>query len=590
MELQEPEPSTVFYKYPKFKYYGWETIYVEHQKQYLKLIDKYPDVNRLYLLMYLDFYKFDLVLTDLRMAKQYHKEDEEELQIIDVLKKSLKKADPVFLELAGEWFKHESPNALKEFIESILTGKKSKYPKLSTYNDNIETLNLLKSLTINFETTQFLKICPDPMDYILKAKTHLCYKFNGDKLTYLYDKFYRLPVPLIQAEFFVKHFHLLETVDALEDMMLDEEKYPESSENARSQLASGMMIYLSGMDDIDLLKEIAFVENKEAVEYHMSTEASMRLIELEEAKMANLIYICECCYETELLISEVYCCPKGHSFCLKCIETIVESQVTLKKLEIKCLTECTENLNLEMIKNIVNDKLCERIVSLEQTKEIDAANIENLESCTFCNFVASVPQDLKVFTCLNPKCGKELCRSCKKENHLPLSCYENIQTPEVVIRTRIENKMSEVLIRNCPVCKNRFLKDSGCNKIVCPCGTSICYICKKIITPIYEHFYHNRIMPNKCPLFTDENVVHVAVVEAAARLIIDEMRVTNPNLLIRVNMNKLLPKIKPPQPRRRGDEISVSIDNEVIAKILGENVQKINSLKDMRTLESTSNQ
>ena len=51
----------------------------------------------------------------------------------------------------------------------------------------------------------------------------------------------------------------------------------------------------------------------------------------------------------------------------------------------------------------------------------------------------------------------------------------------------IEEKMTEALIRICHNCKRQFLKDSGCNKMVCQCGAMQCYICDKPVKG-YEHF------------------------------------------------------------------------------------------------------
>jgi len=38
-------------------------------------------------------------------------------------------------------------------------------------------------------------------------------------------------------------------------------------------------------------------------------------------------------------------------------------------------------------------------------------------------------------------------RECREENHTPYRCDQIEKTPEVKVRTMIENKMTEVLIR-----------------------------------------------------------------------------------------------------------------------------------------------
>lgn len=67
----------------------------------------------------------------------------------------------------------------------------------------------------------------------------------------------------------------------------------------------------------------------------------------------------------------------------------------------------------------------------------------------------------------------------------------------------IELKMTEAMIRTCPNCNKRFFKESGCNKMTCVCGQSMCYICKEAITG-YEHFNAN----GNCSTITNPDQIH----------------------------------------------------------------------------------
>ncbi|KAI1816497.1 hypothetical protein GGS20DRAFT_537872 [Poronia punctata] len=92
------------------------------------------------------------------------------------------------------------------------------------------------------------------------------------------------------------------------------------------------------------------------------------------------------------------------------------------------------------------------------------------------------------FTCQNPKCQRSSCLSCSKawvDIHV---CHESSL---IALRTQVEQAMSMAVKRVCPRCNTSFVKTSGCNKLVCPCGYKMCYVCRKDIggpTEGYQHF------------------------------------------------------------------------------------------------------
>lgn len=72
-------------------------------------------------------------------------------------------------------------------------------------------------------------------------------------------------------------------------------------------------------------------------------------------------------------------------------------------------------------------------------------------------------------------------------SHRSKSCDEVEKEAETKGRLTVEEAISQAKIRHCPRCKKAFVKESGCNKISCGCGTKICYICRKTIDG-YGHF------------------------------------------------------------------------------------------------------
>ncbi|KAL0933058.1 uncharacterized protein CTRU02_212021 [Colletotrichum truncatum] len=82
------------------------------------------------------------------------------------------------------------------------------------------------------------------------------------------------------------------------------------------------------------------------------------------------------------------------------------------------------------------------------------------------------------FTCLNPDCKKNSCLSCSKSWTDIHVCHESSL---VALRTQVEQAMSMAIKRVCPRCHTSFVKNSGCNKLTCPCGYKMCYVCRKDI-------------------------------------------------------------------------------------------------------------
>lgn len=125
------------------------------------------------------------------------------------------------------------------------------------------------------------------------------------------------------------------------------------------------------------------------------------------------------------------------------------------------------------------------------------------------------------FHCLNPPCRRRSCLTCSKAWHDPHICHEPLITS---LRTSVEAARTSAIKRTCPRCGTSFVKSSGCNKLTCVCGYSMCYICRQNIGKAgaagnnegaegYRHFCeHFRPNPgqhctecNKCDLYKNED-------------------------------------------------------------------------------------
>ncbi|EXJ80812.1 hypothetical protein A1O3_07096 [Capronia epimyces CBS 606.96] len=82
------------------------------------------------------------------------------------------------------------------------------------------------------------------------------------------------------------------------------------------------------------------------------------------------------------------------------------------------------------------------------------------------------------FVCRRPGCSRKSCLKCLKAWHNPHVCHEPLI---VSLRTTVEAARTAAVKRTCPRCGTSFVKSSGCNKLTCVCGYSMCYLCRKNI-------------------------------------------------------------------------------------------------------------
>ncbi|KAF9479665.1 hypothetical protein BDN70DRAFT_767517, partial [Pholiota conissans] len=213
---------------------------------------------------------------------------------------------------------------------------------------------------------------------------------------------------------------------------------------------------------------------------------------------------CQCCF-CEYPFSQMVQCPEAHLFCTTCLTTYASTQLAASSASLLCMSSsssssgapCNLPFPASELQRCLPPKLMELYERVTAAKAVEAAGLEGLEGCPFCDWVCvmEVPVEdgrgggERLFRCGNvDRCGVVSCRRCKKKNHLPKSCEEFEKDRHLDGRHAIEEAMTAALMRNCPKCKKAFIKEMGCNKMTCPnCRTLSCYICRKAITG-YEHF------------------------------------------------------------------------------------------------------
>ena len=289
---------------------------------------------------------------------------------------------------------------------------------------------------------------------------------------------------------------------------------------------------------------------------------------------------CQCCFDERPINRAVPCeGEEAHFFCNDCVKRQAESQIGAMKYEMRCMdtSGCKAELSTEAVAQTVPLQLYDKLTFNQQQAEISSAGIEGLEMCPFCDFKAICePVEVdSVFDCQNPDCGLVTCRKCKERSHLPKTCEEVKKDKGLGARHKIEEARSEAMMRTCPKCKVKLIKEYGCNKMICTnCRAIMCYICQKDISGTgkeqgYDHFHRAGAT---CALHDTTGVDrHEAEADAAETAAIAEAKaeyedIDERALQIETGKNKRRPSVTQtpvmaPPPQLQGMPVPVYYDN-----------------------------
>ncbi|KAH9837572.1 uncharacterized protein C8Q71DRAFT_753273 [Rhodofomes roseus] len=278
----------------------------------------------------------------------------------------------------------------------------------------------------------------------------------------------------------------------------------------------------------ELEEEVAFIKNKFAAdpssaaapEATSSAAAASVEVDPEDGGIE-----CGCCFSSYAFDTMIQC-PDAHLFCKDCMSSYAEGLLGAHDANIVCMdqTGCKLLFPASELRRFLTPKLLALYERVKQRKEIEAAGLEGLEECPHCDYKVVIENEQeRLFRCQNEECMAVTCRQCKKPDHLPKSCKEVEDDKKLDGRHAIEEAMTKALMRNCPKCQKAFIKEHGCNKMICPnCRTMSCYVCRKVILG-YEHFnnpppYNGRKDPNKCELWDSVEKRHSDEVYENSRL------------------------------------------------------------------------
>lgn len=103
------------------------------------------------------------------------------------------------------------------------------------------------------------------------------------------------------------------------------------------------------IQNIPMLQEIAYYEHRDEIEQYLEEKLKQKARLRAEAKEKNLLQTCNCCYDDEVMPSDVLTCGGGCKFCRDCIKKSVEICVGEGKVDFRCLSDCGEEFCLQTI-------------------------------------------------------------------------------------------------------------------------------------------------------------------------------------------------------------------------------------------------
>lgn len=118
-------------------------------------------------------------------------------------------------------------------------------------------------------------------------------------------------------------------------------------------------------------------------------------------------------------------CPDAHLFCVDCVTSYASTLLGEHNPAITCMDQsgCKLLFAPSELRRVLTPKLLELYERVSQRKELEAAGLENLEECPFCEYQVVIENEQeKLFRCEREECGAVSCRKCKKL--VSASCLE----------------------------------------------------------------------------------------------------------------------------------------------------------------------
>jgi hypothetical protein len=217
---------------------------------------------------------------------------------------------------------------------------------------------------------------------------------------------------------------------------------------------------------------------------------------------------CSVCYRSVWHSTGKICCAGGCPFCTECAKIEFERKIFSRlptSAVSKCIDpDCCDHFDVPEMRGLLSDRALDRLrrndaSSLNWDRPLEVG--ESYFQCPECEQLWIASGDRSAC----PNCSVPVCQRC-------WGCWSTGHS------CAAEN---ETVIRSCPRCRIRFVKDdSGCNHVVCPrCHAHICYYCRQMFTG--ENIYREHLGVS-CPLSSEADDLHERHVEGVFHGLVEQ--------------------------------------------------------------------
>nr|CAD7598439.1 unnamed protein product [Timema genevievae] len=296
-------------------------------------------------------------------------------EYFDLLLNYIPEADPEYLQAKCESFV-DDPTQLEAFVQECLeTG--NRFPSIDDYLKRQEVLYMEREHLNKITVPSLVEMFPRPFEYFYVNKKKEKEEENHE-MGYLQRKFRTIADEHLKG-------------------VLERNNHNLSSSFKELELWSGVFRPKRGDWECDIWPIV-------------------NMPFLYEARLMESRLECGICCNNELEIEEMAACIEGHLFCKDCVTKNAELRFGEGHSTFPCLESCGVEFSMKTLQGLLNPTMFSRILNLRMLEDVKSADIENLEMCPFCEYVAIVPPEMMIFMCGNPECLEESCSKNVTEN------------------------------------------------------------------------------------------------------------------------------------------------------------------------------